>query len=295
MLADSTGISVLFSSGDDGDNFGVVGFSSADYPPSSPFVTAVGGTSLQIGSKGQQIGQLGWSTQRNWKCTANIVGQLPGCTSKTVNTWLPGSLDGAGGGMTSYQYSQPWYQAPVVPSTLALRNEALDGPTPMRVEPDISMDADPATGFLIGLHEQFPNGKVEYGQTRYGGTSLASPLLAGVIADADQAAEATGHPGIGFINPAIYRLNSVPGAITDIKPGGLQGQLRVDHAFTYIEGGKGTITQFRQLTYEGTIVYCDEAGSCKVETNTLSTAKGFDSMTGLGAVGPDFITDLALF
>ena len=49
MMADSTGMTVQFSSGDNGDNFNLFGFSSADYPASSPYVTAVGGTSLKIG------------------------------------------------------------------------------------------------------------------------------------------------------------------------------------------------------------------------------------------------------
>ncbi len=188
MIAGSTGITVMFSSGDNGDNFNLFGFSSADYPTESPYVTSVGGTSLQIGANGQQTGQLGWATGRSFKCTANAVGALPGCTKSTLNTWLPVSFDGGGGGFTSYYYTQPWYQAPVVPAALALRNENISGPVPARVNPDISMDADPATGFLIGLHQTFPNGKAVYSQTRYGGTSLASPLLAGVIADADQAA-----------------------------------------------------------------------------------------------------------
>ena len=152
-----------------------------------------------------------------------------------MNTWLPVSLNGGSGGFTSYDYTQPWYQAGVVPSALALRNEALFGDVPLRVEPDISMDADPSTGFLIGLHETFPNGKVKYGQTRYGGTSLASPILAGVIADADQAA---GTP-VGFINPAIYKLDGTAGAIDDILPGGKQAQVRVDHANTYVSRGQG--------------------------------------------------------
>jgi subtilase family serine protease len=289
MLADATGITVQFSSGDSGDNFVNFGFSSSDYPTESPYVTSVGGTSLQIGANGQQTGQLGWSTGRSFECTANVVGDLPGCTSSTVNTWLPVSLDGGSGGFTSYNYAQPFYQKGIVPNTLALRNEALDGPELMRVNPDISMDADPATGLLIGLHEVFPNGQDVYSQTRYGGTSLASPLLAGVIADVDQAAGAP----VGFINPAIYRLASKSGAIDDIVPGGKQGQYRVDHAFTYITGGTGYLAQFRELTYEGVITYCDETGNCDSRLNTLSTAKGYDSMTGLGSIGPDFISDLA--
>ena len=289
MLADTTGMSVLFSSGDNGDNFNLFGLSSADYPPSSPFVTAVGGTSLKVGANGQQRGQLGWATGRSFKCTANVVGGLAGCTKSTVNTWLPVSLNGGSGGFTSYDYTQPWYQAGVVPSALALRNEALFGDVPLRVEPDISMDADPSTGFLIGLHETFPNGKVKYGQTRYGGTSLASPILAGVIADADQAA---GTP-VGFINPAIYKLDGTAGAIDDILPGGKQAQVRVDHANTYVPGAKGFIQSFRELTYEGAITYCDATGNCATRPNTLTTAKGYDSMTGLGSTGPNFVSDLA--
>jgi subtilase family serine protease len=289
MLADSTGMTVLFSSGDEGDNFDLFGLSSADYPPSSPYVTAVGGTSLKIGRRGRQMGQLGWATGQSFKCTANVVGGIPGCTRATLHTWLPVTLDGGSGGFTSYDYLQPAYQQGAVPASLALRNAALTGSTLMRVEPDISLDADPSTGFLIGLHETFPNGAVKYGQTRYGGTSLASPLLAGVIADADQAAGGD----VGFINPAIYGLHAVPGAIDDILPGGLQGMYRVDHASTYVPDTPGFIQQFREITYEGMITYCDETGNCATRPNTLSTATGYDSMTGLGSIGSGFVTDLS--
>jgi subtilase family serine protease len=289
MLADTTGMTVLFSSGDDGDNFDTFGLSSADYPPSSPYVTAVGGTSLKIGRFGQQTGQLGWATGRSFKCTANVLGGVPGCTRRALHTWLPVTYDGGSGGFTSYNYVQPPYQTGVVPSVLALRNSPIIGPTPTRVEPDISMDADPSTGFLIGLHQTFPNGVAKYSQPRYGGTSLASPLLAGVIADADQTAGGT----VGFINPAIYALSSVRGAIDDILPGGKQGMYRVDLASTYVPGARGFIQQFREVTYEGVLTYCDETGNCATRPNTLSTAPGYDSMTGLGSVGPSFVRALS--
>jgi subtilase family serine protease len=289
MLADTTGMSVLFSSGDNGDNFNLFGLSSADYPPSSPFVTAVGGTSLKIGARGQRTGELGWATGRSFKCTSNLVGGVAGCTKSAVGKWLPVTYDGGSGGFTSYDYTQPWYQAGVVPAPLALRNEALFGDVPLRVEPDISMDADPSTGFLIGLHETFPNGTVKYGQTRFGGTSLASPILAGVLADADQAAGVA----VGFINPAIYKLDGTSGAISDILPGGKQAQLRVDHADAVVPGAKGFAQSFRELTYEGAITYCDGTGNCATRPNTLTTAPGYDSMTGLGSAGPNFVSDLA--
>ena len=80
-------------------------------------------------------------------------------------------------------------------------------------------------------------------------------LMAGAIADVDGISLATGTADAGFINPAIYRLDRQPGAIADVVPGGNQAQMRVDHAFTYIQGGKGVLYSFRELTYEGLINY----------------------------------------
>jgi len=292
QLAGSTGMTMLYSTGDDGDNFAITGISAASYPADSPYATGVGGTSLQIGSNGQRIGELGWSTGRSFLCTANGENVLPDCTASTLGTWGPVAFDGGSGGYTSYNYPEPYYQVPVVPASLADRVESVSG-FPGRVTPDISMDADPSTGFLIGLHEIFPNGKDAYGQPRYGGTSLASPMLAGLVADVDAASAAAHRADVGFINPAIYRLSTERGAIYDVVPGGNQAQLRVDHAFTYITGATGYLYSFREITYEGPITFCDGTGNCATRDQTLSTAKGYDSMTGLGSAGPDFITDLA--
>ncbi len=292
QLAGATGMTMLYSTGDDGDNFAITGISAPSYPADSPYATGVGGTSLQIGSNGQRISELGWSTGRSFLCTANGENVLPDCTKSTLGTWGPVEFDGGSGGYTSYNYPEPYYQQPVVPAALADRVEDVSG-FPGRVIPDISMDADPSTGFLIGLHEIFPNGKDMYGQPRYGGTSLASPMLAGLIADVDAASAAAHRADVGFINPAIYRLSTEPGAIYDVVPGGKQAQLRVDHAFTYITGAKGVLFSFRELTYEGPITFCDGTGNCVTRDQTLSTAKGYDSMTGLGSAGPDFIADLS--
>jgi subtilase family serine protease len=288
MLADASGMSILYSSGDDGDDFDLLGISVANYPSSSPYITAVGGTTLQIGANGQQIGQLGWETGRSFMCTKNIVNDLPGCTASTLNTWLAPTYDGGSGGYASYYYGEPWYQVPVVPASLANRLAPVFG-VATRSVPDISMDADPATGLLMGLHMTYPSGDVRYGLTRYGGTSLASPLLAGVIADVDQVAGVA----VGFIDPVIYKLDTVAGAIDDILPGGAQAQYRVDHADTYIAGASGFIRSFREITAQLPEQFCDGSGNCVTRPMTLTTAKGFDSVTGLGSIGPDFISDVA--
>ena len=167
QLADATGIGVQFSSGDDGDNFDLTGFSAADYPAESPYVTSVGGTSLEIGpsTSTSATTSYGWSTGKSVKCEANVNTFVQGCNKSTFGTWLPAGYDGSSGGFTSYNYSQPWYQGGIVPTALSERNAAIDGPVPMRVEPDFSLDADPATGFLIGLTEAFPDGTAKYGTT----------------------------------------------------------------------------------------------------------------------------------
>ena len=97
-------------------------------------------------------------------------------------------------------YEEPSYQQGVVPTALAERNHSFTK-TVNRVEPDISMDADPTTGMLFGLTQEFPDGDY-YDEYRIGGTSLSSPLFAGVMAVTDQAAGGS----LGFVNPLLYQL-----------------------------------------------------------------------------------------
>jgi subtilase family serine protease len=287
MLADATGISVMFSAGDDGDEYTTVGFVSADYPPSSPYITAVGGTSLEVGSTGARTGEVGWSTAKSDLCTPDLIGQESGCSKKTLNTWLPTAYDYGGGGGTSYEYAEPAYQVPVVPANLADRNQGVTGEA-NRVVPDISMDADPTTGFLEGETQTFPDG-VHYGQYRIGGTSLSSPLFAGVVADADQAAGGS----LGFLNPALYRVDkSDPSSIFDVVNGGKQALSRVDY-FNEVNASQGLLYSVRILAYEGVETYCDDTGNCESRNVTLTTTRGYDSMTGLGTAGPGFIHELA--
>jgi subtilase family serine protease len=287
MLADATGVSVLFSSGDDGDNFADFGLAVPDYPPTSPFVTAVGGTSLEVNAKNARAAEFGWSTGKETLCTSSTTS----CSSSTPIGAL--AFQAGGGGGTSYNYVQPYYQAAVVPSALALRNQALFGPTPLRVVPDISMDADASTGMLIGLTQTFPDGTF-YDQFKEGGTSLASPLLAGVVADADQAAGVS----LGFLNPTLYKAYSeFPGAFNDIvSPPSPDSAavIRVDYGNT-VNNADGYVVSLRVLDYEGPETYCDGTGNCATRNVTLTTTPGFDSLTGLGSVGSEFISALSKF
>jgi subtilase family serine protease len=290
LVADGTGVSVLFSSGDDGDNFAISGLTAPDYPPTSPFVTAVGGTTLEINAGGHTAAQYGWSTAKQTLCAGVSATNCGSATSPSGSL----AFQAGGGGGTSFTYTEPAYQGPVVPSALALRNEALFGPVPLRVEPDISMDADAQSGMLIGLTQQFPNGTY-YDQFKEGGTSLASPLLAGVVADADQAAGVS----LGFLNPILYKAYvQSPSAFADIVPpsnADAASVIRVDYANT-VDNSDGFNVSLRTINYEGPQEYCDGTGHCISTTDgALSTAEGFDSMTGLGSISPKFLSVLSKF
>jgi subtilase family serine protease len=289
LLAGGTGVSVLFSSGDTGDNFADFGLTAPNYPASSPFITAVGGTTLEINKSNARQAEYGWSTAKQVLCTPATTTNCGSATTPTGTlAWQAG-----GGGGTSYYYTEPYYQVPVVPSALALRNEALFGPVPLRVVPDISMDADAQSGMLIGLTQTFSNG-VYYDQFKEGGTSLASPLLAGVIADAVQAAGVS----FGFLNPVLYKAYvQTPAAFNDILPPANPDSaavIRVDYGNT-VDPSDGYVVSLRAINYAGPETYCDATGNCATRLVTLTTAPGYDSLTGLGSIGNKFISTLSKF
>ena len=239
------GISVLFSSGDSGDEVADIGFASPDFPASSPWVTAVGGTSLGIGASGQRVFETGWETDK-----ATLKGMK----------WSPKAgayLYGSGGG-TSRLFAEPSYQVGVVPTALAAENQT-DGNLG-RVVPDIAIDGDPNTGFLIGITQEFPDGAA-YGEYRIGGTSLSSPLMAGVIALSDDLHGLSQ----GFLNPDLYLIGSRSGGITDVTH--VTGAvIRVDYN-NGLNAGAGTVTSIRTFDDQGL---------------TIQTAPGYDNVTGLG-------------
>jgi subtilase family serine protease len=65
---------------------------------------------------------------------------------------------------------------------------------PGRNVPDLSLNADPYTGYLLYFGGQWSSG--------WGGTSFVAPQLNGIAALLGQAAGSR----LGLINPALYRL-----------------------------------------------------------------------------------------
>jgi subtilase family serine protease len=234
------GIGFMFSSGDNGDELANSGIKQADYPTSDPLVTSVGGTSTAIGADGSISFETGWGTVKY-------------SLSSDGTTWdSVGFLYGAGGG-TSALFQRPAYQDGVVTS-------------PYRQVPDVGMDADPNTGMLIGQTQTFPDG-VYYDQFRIGGTSLASPLFAGMTALSLQNA---GHR-VGLLNPAIYASQS---SFTDVKGNPKEaGDVRVDFA-NGVDGSDGLLYSVRTFNQD----------------SSLKTTKGYDLVTGLGSPNPGWLT-----
>lgn len=239
------GIGLYFSSGDSGDEADNLGAPSADFPASSPWVTAVGGTSLGVGQNGGAAVQTGWETTK-----ATLID----------GAWNPPDgffLYGSGGG-TSRLFAEPSYQRSHVPVGLASQNQARYQRG--RVVPDIAMDGDPNTGMLIGETQTFPEG-VHYDQYRIGGTSLSSPLFAGVMALADQFA-GQAH---GFINPVLYQRVLGTTGVTDVRH--VTGAvIRKDFA-NGLDATDGILTSIRTLDTQGL---------------AIQTRPGYDNVTGIG-------------
>jgi subtilase family serine protease len=140
---------------------------------------------------------------------------------------------------------------------------------------------------------QFPDG-VRYNQFKEGGTSLASPLLAGVVADADQAAGVS----LGFLNPELYKASTdTPAAFNDILPPANPDSaavVRVDY-INSISPANGFVMSMRTINYAGPETYCDATGNCATRNVTITAAPGFDGLTGIGSVGPKFVSTMSKF
>lgn len=249
------GIGIYFSSGDNSDESLVEGYATPDWPASSPFVTSVGGTTLGVGADNNYLFETGWGTRKStW-------------TGKAWSPAAPGNwIYGAGGGV-SRLFAEPSYQQGVVPSAVF----TAQGRTG-RAVPDIAAIADPNTGYLIGETQTFPDGTARYSEYRIGGTSLASPIVAGIMALANQAA---GHP-LGFVNPVLYSLAGGSSFRDVTNPPATVAMVRVDYV-NGVDASNGTKTSLRTAN----------------QTLSLATTPGWDDVTGLGSPTVALLSALA--
>jgi subtilase family serine protease len=195
------GITIVVAAGDSGSSSCAHGVSasqltsfdeqqSVSWPASSPWVLAVGGTNLTL---------------------------TPANTIESSGVWndteyaQPYQQTAAGGGGVSTLEKRPWWQ-PAIPSQ-----------STYRMVPDVAAFADPSPGYAIICSHEVQGCSSSPGQTIafVGGTSAATPLVAGIIALWDQQAKQSGLPNPGFVPPLLYSIaQSNPGSFLDITTGG---------------------------------------------------------------------------
>jgi kumamolisin len=175
QAATAVGVTVCVASGDNGSADGVSdGQDHVDFPASSPYALGCGGTSLSIS----------------------------GSTIRSEVVWNGGSGGGATGGGVSETFALPSWQANAKVPVSKNRSKYKG-----RGVPDISGDADPATGYQVTS---------DGSSFTVGGTSAVAPLWAGLIALFNQSLKKP----VGYLNPTLYQaIANTAGTLRDITSG----------------------------------------------------------------------------
>jgi subtilase family serine protease len=226
--AASQGQSVIVASGDSGstDCYGEAGLTTAqqqaiavDFPASSQYVTAMGGTEFPAADVAS-TNTTYWQAASGSDLVSSALSYIP------EQVWNDDSTAGlsSGGGGVSTLTSRPSWQTgvPGIPSGT------------FRFVPDISLTSSPNNaGYLfcssdtsIGVTGSCTNGFRDSNNvnlTVAGGTSFAAPIFAGMLAVINDKLNSTGQ---GVINSTLYTLaaNSATyaSAFHDITSGGNQ-------------------------------------------------------------------------
>ena len=135
---------------------------SVSYPASDPYVTGVGATALTTEANGTYVSETAWS--------GNSSASTGGCSNG----------GGSGGGFSVLPH--PWWQSG--PGTVASRGRGV---------PDVAMIGASASPVWVLVGTAW---------IRVSGTSVGTPIWAGLGATADQYA---GGP-LGSLNPSLYRI-----------------------------------------------------------------------------------------
>jgi MYXO-CTERM domain-containing protein len=255
-LAALEGISVVAAAGDTGaagcDSQSSVAAQYGEavlFPASLPTFVAVGGSQFQLSSTNQssylnaQLAALSYIPESGWNETLDDIDAGYGGL-------------GAGGGGASRLFAKPSWQVPYT---------ANDG---ARDLPDMALSASADTlPYAVSMSWTTADGDAQAPQpqalTAYGGTSVATPSFAGILALVNQAvdqANGGAQGGLGNPNPSLYALaNSV--ASSDA---------------------------FHDIITGDNIVPC-QPGSVDCPTDPpyqfgYVAASGYDKVTGLGSV-----------
>jgi kumamolisin len=171
VLAQSVilGKTICCSSGDNGA-YDDTRSGSVQYPASSPYVLAVGGTSLILNADGTINSETAWS--------------------------------GSGGGVSRFEATPAWQNNLNFTSYYPSIGSGLPEPVTSRAVPDIAANADINSGYTHYSYYYDTSTQVQSlsSQIISGGTSVSTPLIAGYIIKLNQI---FGKP-FGFVNPLFY-------------------------------------------------------------------------------------------
>jgi subtilase family serine protease len=199
--ANSMGITWVASSGDTGaadcdftsEQVATQGL-AVDLPASIPEVTGVGGTEFAEGSGNY------WSSTNNSN-GSSALSYIP--ETAWNDTAAFGALVASGGGASIFFAKPEWQSGAGVPA---------DG---ARDVPDIAF----AAAVAHDPYQIYTSGSTLY----VGGTSAPTPVFSGMLALLNQYQVSSGaqsQPGLGNINPALYRLaQTTPGIFHDVTVG----------------------------------------------------------------------------
>jgi subtilase family serine protease len=215
------GISTFAAAGDSGAFDINNGFNSpfhnvltVDYPASDPAITAAGGTTVPFTfNAGPGTPDLVIPTEQVWgfDYLQNYFVQF--VDPSFQNAFFP---TGGGGGVSVFwprpfyqdfvpgiQRTQPGQRVIADPGDGSPAQDLLDLPANFagRNVPDVSLNADPETGYFVQSTED--GGLAGLG----GGTSFVAPQLAGISALLGAAV----HGRLGLLNPALYRYRATFG------------------------------------------------------------------------------------
>jgi subtilase family serine protease len=266
--ANTEGITFLASSGDSGaaacdaTNPAAKGL-AVNLPASIPEMTAVGGTEFNEGSGTY----WGTSNGANGGSALSYIPELAWDDNSTGTGFDPG-LASTGGGASIYFAKPSWQTGPGVPN----KN--------VRYVPDVAMPASPDhDGYIVCTNNGSCAGGVQNGLI-FGGTSVATPVFAGIVTLLNQQMKNTPPAGLGNINSTLYAFaQSFPAAFHDVPTGNYN-----------ITGAAANPS--------GNTVPCTKGtpncpASAPFQFGFL-TGTGYDQVTGLGSVDAHvFVTNFA--
>ena len=259
--AATQGQTVLVPAGDNGstDCYGETGLTIAqqealavDFPASSPYVTAMGGTEFPSANVAASNTTY-WQSSSGSDVISSALSYIP------EQVWnddsAAGSLNAGGGGVSAFTARPSWQTGVTgIPSTS------------YRSVPDISLDASAynagylycssdsaATQIAGSCSNGFRDSSNNY-LTVAGGTSFNSPIFAGMVAILGQKLNSA---GLGVINSTLYSLAANSSTYATV--------------FHDITSGSNSCPAAAS--------YCSSAGASE-----YPAATGYDEATGLGSI-----------